>query len=68
VGGAGGTTVIVTARGQTISTQFPVAVFIPENTTTSQITFRLNTTATPGDHSIDATLGSETKTVMLTIT
>jgi len=65
---AGGTQVVVAARGQRISAQLPATVLVPESSTSAQVQFHLISIATPGEHSIDATLGGDTKTATLTIT
>lgn len=63
----GGITVTVTSRGQLISPVFPATLSIPASQTSAQLTFPIQGVATPGNHSIDATAGGETKTAPLTI-
>jgi hypothetical protein len=66
---SGGVTIAVTARGQAISQQLPATISIPEGRNTGQVTFVIGMGAnpTPGDHQIDATLGEDKKTAVLTI-
>jgi len=63
----GGVTVTVTSRGQLVSPVLPATFSIPENQSAGQVSFPILGVVTPGNHSIDATSGGQTKTATLTI-